>query len=265
MEYFDKLKRDRTGITQDSEGLSPEALKNIQTGVLSQALDVAKGKVEAIARIFAETGFRSLLLHIHELMQKHCDKQFYIELRGEYVPVKPTEWRERTNMRVTVGLGMGSRDTNLIHLGAIADRQAQIVQNGGLGTIVTPRNIYRTGAEMVKNANLKHPELYFTDPGDVQAPPPGAQQQQLQQEMLAIEKQKNDLKFQKQAVDAQAKSIELEQKLQAADRKAQEELTRLENEKQAMADKFEIEMEKIRVKLTELELNSGQDVPGSKV
>ncbi|GAG37941.1 unnamed protein product, partial [marine sediment metagenome] len=71
LQYMDKMKRDRTGISADSEGLSPEALKNIQTTVMAQSTDLSKMKIESIARTFAETGFKTLFRHIHELVLKH--------------------------------------------------------------------------------------------------------------------------------------------------------------------------------------------------
>jgi hypothetical protein len=127
---FDKVKRDRTGVASDSQGLSPDALKNIQTSVLAASVDMSRMKVEAIARIFAETGIKSLMMHIHELLLKHQNKAKIIKLRGEWVPVNPAEWRERTDMTVNIGLGIGTREQNLLHLNAIAEKQAQIVQAG---------------------------------------------------------------------------------------------------------------------------------------
>ena len=122
LETIEKTKRDRTGISSDSEGLSPEALKNIQTTVLSQAVDNAKMKIEAIARIFAETGMKSLFLHIHELLLKHQDKVKVAELRNQWVDVNPKDWRTRFDMVVNIGLGIGSREQNLVHLNAIWEK-----------------------------------------------------------------------------------------------------------------------------------------------
>ncbi len=68
-------------------------------------------------------------------------------------------------MTVTVGLGLGTQTQNLIHLNAIWDKQKDIVAAGGMGTLVTPHNVYQTAAQIVKNANLKQPALFFTDPG----------------------------------------------------------------------------------------------------
>src|SRR5690606_42067939 len=103
LEYFDKLKRDRTGISSDSQGLSPEALKNIQTTVLAQATDLSKMKIEAIARTFAETGIQSLFLHIHELQLKHQKKAVLVKLRGGWVWVNTQERRPSRSLSLKRG------------------------------------------------------------------------------------------------------------------------------------------------------------------
>lgn len=268
MEYFDKAKRDRTGITQESEGLSPEALKNIQTTVLSQAIDVARGKVECIARIFAETGIKGLLLHIHELLLKYQDKPEVMELRGKFVQVDPREWRKRTTMSVTVGLGLGTQTQNLIHLNAIWDKQKDIVAAGGMGTLVTPHNVYQTAAQIVKNANLKQPALFFTDPGpeatgkeDEKEDPAIA----VQMEAVKVEREKTQVKAQKDQVEAQQKMLDIQQKQQDLQSAHAREIAKLRSEDEARQDKMLIEMEKIRNQLTEMELKYATDVPGSKV
>jgi hypothetical protein len=166
LEYFEKVKRDRTGVSSDSEGLTPDALKNIQQSVMAQALDMGRMKIEAVARIFAETGIKSLMMHLHEILLKHQKKAEIVKLRGEWVQVDPQEWRTRLDMTINIGLGIGSRESNLIHLNAIWEKQTQMAEGGGMNLTVTPRNFYRTAADIVRNANLKDPNLYFTDPGD---------------------------------------------------------------------------------------------------
>jgi hypothetical protein len=120
LEYFDTVKRDRTGVASDAQGLSPDALKNIQTSVLAASVDMSRMKIEAIARIFAETGIRTLFMHIHELARKYQDRETIVKLRGNWVPVSPTEWRERTDMTVNTAWVSGAE--NLLHLNAIAEK-----------------------------------------------------------------------------------------------------------------------------------------------
>lgn len=261
LEWFDKIKRDRTGIAADSEGLSPDALKNIQSTVMAQANDLSRMKIEAIARIFAETGIKSLFRHIHELLIKHQDKQKIVEIRGQFVPINPKEWRTRTNMTVNIGLGIGSRETNLLHLNAIWEKQAQMAQNGGMNLTVTPRNIYNTAAEIVKNANLKLPEMFFTDPGDQAAPPPPDEQRQLEMMQAQIQQRQQQLDAEK----SQLNQAKLQLDAERAQLQHERELAELERKIEADQDRYDIEMEKVSNELTKLELESGKDVPGSRV
>lgn len=250
LEFWEKVKRDRTGISADGEGLTPEALKNIQQSVLVQATDMSRMKIEAVVRVFAETGLKSLFKHIHELLLKHQDKAQLVRLRNQWVEVKPSEWRERENMTVKIGLGIGTREQNLLHLNSIWEKQAAMVEGGALGLTVTPKNLFNTASEIVKNANLKDPEMFFNDPGD----------QMPQQDDGAAQ-------LQAQLAEATLQLQKREQDLDAARNAAQHdrELMKIQLQQQAQEDKVNIAMEEIATKLTELELTFAQNVPGAKV
>lgn len=248
VEYFDKVKRDRTGISSDAEGLTPDALKHIQTTVLSQAVDLSKMKVEQIARIFAETGFKTLFKHLHELLQKHQQKEEIVKLRGAWVPVRPSEWRTRNDMTVNIGLGIGTREQNLLHLDAIWQKQSEMVQAGGMNLTVTPKNIYNTAAEIVKNANLKLPQMFFTDPGDKPAPPPSDEKAELQRREQELQARQQQLDAERQAI----KQAELQLKNQEQSLNHQREMLKLEEKREERADKFAVENEKLRNALSEM-------------
>lgn len=271
-EYFDKLKRDRTGVASDSEGLSPDALKNIQTTVLSQALDNAKGKIEVIARIFAETGIKSLMLHIHELLLKHQDKAMTVSLRGKFIDVDPSEWRERNDMTVKVGVGVGSRETNLLHITSIIDRQMALAQDEKLSMLVKPQNVYQSLLSLVKNANQPNPALFWTDPGDAEMPPPSAEQEQLQAQQQQLQQQQQELIAQRQQNEAAKLELKgLEQTISAKQREVEmtlkhvEAMERLALDRKKANDDLVVRMDQIATKLTELELTTGRNVPGAKV
>ena len=252
MEYWDKVKRDRTGIAADSEGLDPEQLKNIQTTVMSQANDLSKMKVEAVARIFAETGIKSLMLHIHELVLKHQQKEQIVKLRNEWVAVDPREWRERENVTVNIGLGIGSREQNLLHLNAIWEKQREIAMATGMNSIVQPQNIYNTCAEIVKNANLKQPEMFFTKVDEIpQQPDPQAElvakQQQLEQQDQALKAAKLELDKQKTALEHERGMLEIQRKSEADDMD------------------YDAKMEQNANDLTKLEVESNRNIPGANI
>ena len=253
LEYFDRVKRDRTGISSDGDGLSPDALKNIQQSVMAQANDLGRMKVEAVARIFAETGIKSLFLHLHEMLMKHQNKAQVVKLRDRWVQVDPQEWRTRLDMTVNIGLGIGSRETNLMHLEAIWQKQTAMLEGGGMNLTVTPRNFYNTAAEIVKNANFKSPTMFFTDPGDQQAPPPPDELQELQRQQAEIQERQQQL-------DAQNNQIKQERlRLEQEGMQLEHERAMLDMERKHEADKdrFAIEMEKIRTRILEIESREG--------
>lgn len=249
LEYFDRVKRTRTGIHDDGEGLSPDALKNIQQSVMAEANEMSRMKIELIARIFAETGIKSLFLHIHELLLKYQNKKQIVRLRNRFVEVNPQEWRTRSDMTVNIGLGIGTRDRNLIHLNAIWEKQMQMVQAGGLGLTVTPRNIYMTAAEMVKNARLQNPDFYFTDPGDQQAPPPN-------QEQIELQKQQQALVQRQQQLDAEEQQIAMQRlRLQAVDQQRKHEVAvgELQRKIERDHDDFAAKIEELKNELLEIQ------------
>ena len=86
---------------------------------------------ELIARIFAETGVKDLFRKIFELMVKYQDKERVIMLNNQYIPVKPTEWKDKFNISIVVGLGTGSKEQQIVMLNNILERQLQAFQLQG--------------------------------------------------------------------------------------------------------------------------------------
>lgn len=260
LEFWDKVKRDRTGVRADSEGLSPEALKHVQPTSLAPIMEEGKAKIELIARAFAETGIKSLFLRIHELNRKHQQKAQVFRLRNEWVPVDPSDWRTRYDMTVKIGLGIGTRQQNLLHLQAIAQRQKEAIDIGWGNLVLTPQNWYRTSAELVKNAKLDNPALYFQDPGQNMAPPPNKEQLQLQAQQQQLAAKEQQIEQRRQQLDAQKAALDnLELRLTHSLEKGE-----LQRKISKDKDDFFIENEKLRNELLEIrqKYNSAQPTAG---
>jgi hypothetical protein len=249
LEHFDRWKRTKTGVSNDGEALDPEQLKNIQTTVLAQGIDIGRAKIEQIARVFSETGIKSLFLHIHEMLQKHQKKEQVFKLRGEWIPVNPSAWRTREDMTVNIGLGIGTRESNLFHLNSIQAIQKQMADGNLMGLTVTPKNLFNTAKEIVKNANLPDAKMFFTDPGDQQAPEPSNEQ---------IELQKMALQTQQQQQQLDAADLQLKQERE--NNRHNEAMAQLQLTQQANEDKHTVALENILTQIKELELKYETDV-----
>jgi len=177
LEYLDTVRETRTGVTRYSQGLDADALNKTATGV-NTLMSQSQMRMELIARVFAETGIKDLFRRIFELTVKYQNKERLVELNNKFVAVSPTEWKNKYNISITVGLGAGSKDQQIVMLNNILQKQLQAFQLQGNKEypMVTLKNIYNSLAKIIEEAGLKNVENYFVNPDEgknlVQPSPP---------------------------------------------------------------------------------------------
>jgi hypothetical protein len=76
LEYLDAIQAKRTGISDSQQGLDPDVLQNVTAAAVSAMSAASTGKLELIARIFAETGVTSLFRGILHLLCKYHSYQW---------------------------------------------------------------------------------------------------------------------------------------------------------------------------------------------
>ena len=207
LEYLDGIRESRAGISKQSQGLDENALKSHTTATaVAQVMSAAQQRVELIARNFAETGVKELMRVIYSLVQKNQDKQRVILLRNEWVPVRPDMWRDKMDCTISVGLGNGNRDQQLMHLSAILNFAGQAMQ-GGMN-VVSEQNMYNIMASMVKNMGFQNVGDFLTDPSQVPPPQPSPEEieaeseRKIKQGELQIKAAEIQIKQQKLQLDA---------------------------------------------------------------
>ena len=207
LEYLDGIRESRAGISKHSQGLDENALKSHTTATaVAQVMSAAQQRVELIARNFAETGVKELMRVIYSLVQKNQDKQRVILLRNEWVPVRPDMWRDKMDCTISVGLGNGNRDQQLMHLSAILSFAGQAMQ-GGMN-VVNEQNMYNIMAAMVKNMGFQNVGDFLTDPSQVPPPQPSPEEieaeseRKIKQGELQIKAAEIQIKQQKLQLDA---------------------------------------------------------------
>jgi hypothetical protein len=165
LEYLDTVRESRTGVTRYNQGLDADSLNKTATGV-NALMTQSQLRMELVARVFAETGIKDLFSKIFELTCKYQDKERIVELNNQFIPVKPTEWRNKFNISITVGLGTGSNDQQIMMMNNILERQLQAfqLQGGKEYPMVSLKNIYNSLSKIIENAGLKNVDNYFVDP-----------------------------------------------------------------------------------------------------
>jgi len=236
VEYMDNMKEKRTGITAYNQGLDSNSLNKTATGV-QQIMSAAQQRLELVARTFAETGVKDLFMLVHRLIRKNVTKPDIVRIRNKWVNIDPREWKNRKDLSISVGLGAGNKDQQLMHINAILQLQEKALQVG----LTNPEKIYNALAKLTQNAGFKNPDEFWTNPANM---PQGMQQKQpnpqdtLIQGQLAIEQAK-----------AQGDMAIAQQKAQA---NLQQEQLRSENdviiEREKIAAQAELERFKAQLK-----------------
>lgn len=213
IEYVDSVRENRTGVTKYNQGLDSNSLNKTAHGV-SQIMNASQQRIELIARIFAETGVRALMLLIRAVSIKNGRKPEMIKLRNQWIAVDPRDWKTQRDVTVSVGLGTGNKDAQLQHLMVILQAQQQALQIG----IASPQNIYNALVKLTQNAGFKNADDFWTNPS--QAPPrpppppdPNLIKIQAEQQQKQAELQAEQQKFQAEAMlDQQRMQFEADQK-----------------------------------------------------
>ena len=220
LQYLDEVQAKRTGITNASQGLDPSILQNVTAAAVASMQQSSAGKVEMIARLFAETGVKELFKGILHLLCKYQDKPRIVRMRGDYVAFDPREWSNQYDVDINVGLGAGNRQEQMSMLAMILAKQEQILgQMGPANPLVTMGQYRNTLGRMVEAAGFKDSAEFYksiTPEQDQMMSQPQPQQQAPMPPEIQAYMAKTQADIQAQQMKAEA-DIRLSQQKAAAD------------------------------------------------
>jgi len=240
VKYLDSVREERSGVSKMSQGLNPDVLtSHVTSGAISAATESATQRIELIARIFAETGIKDLFTNIYQLIQRYEDRKKMAYLNGKFVPIDVSRWKEKLNCTVNVGVGSGSQQSKTQTMGAIMQIIQGLVQNGGMGSLVTPQNIYNTVSEFIAQSGYKNSDQFISNPAMMppKPPPEPTLEEKVAQQKAQVELQKLQL---------QAKELEIETQLKAQELKLKQE---------EAAINLALKQQELQIKKSQLDLN----------
>lgn len=247
LEYLDRVQAKRTGVTDASQGLDASILANVTAAAVASMQQAGAGKIELIARIFAETGVKDLFQGILHLVTKYQQKEKIIRLRGDYVAIDPRTWANKYDLSVSVGLGNGNRDQQMAMLSMVLSKQEQFLGTMGMNNpLVSLGQLRATLGRMVEAAGFKDSAEFFKqispeqDQPQPAAPPPPPPEVQALMARTQAEIQANQMKAQ---ADFQLQQQQMQADMQLAQQKAQLEM-QIMREKEA--SKLQLEREKMQ-------------------
>jgi len=205
LEYMDNEATDRTGVSDASSGLAPDALQNMTAKASAMIEQAGIGQTELMVRTIAH-GLKRVFRGLLRMVIKHQDQPRTVRLRGKWVTFDPREWNAEMDATVNTGLGAGTRERDMIMMQQVINLQKDLLLSlGPDNPFVKPDNLYNSISKFAESAGAKSPELYFTkpDPVEIQAKMDAAKNQP-NPDVVKVQAQAEAQK-QKAQLDAQIK------------------------------------------------------------
>jgi hypothetical protein len=176
MQYYDGQAELTTGVGRATAGLDPGALANQSATAAANQYSAMLGRIEMIARIWAQGGMRKLFRGVFRCLKAYQDFARVVQLEGEERSVDPRLWDglDDLDVNINTGLGTGTRERDFVMLGAIEAAQKEILEKLGPNPIVDFAKLVRTMQLKAEAAGIAYPENFFGDPGPWTGPPPPA-------------------------------------------------------------------------------------------
>jgi hypothetical protein len=164
LDYLDQVQAKRTGVSDVQQGLDASILQNSTATAVSAMMQQSAGKLELMARIFAETGVKSLFRGILHLLCKYQDKAKTIKTNGKWVSYDPREWSNLYQVSINVGLGNGSRQEQIGMLQMIMAKQEEIIgKYGANNPLVTVTQYRKTLGRMIEMSGFKDTTSFINE------------------------------------------------------------------------------------------------------
>lgn len=162
IDYMDQVRASRTGITEASKGLDPKAMQSTALVGIDAIVSGAQERIELIARILAETGFKRLFKIMLREAINNQNQPEWVTVNGEFAQVNPSLFDPQLRISVNPTLGKGTDIVRMQALGEIKAMQLTVIEKFGIGNpVVTPQHLMNTMQDMLAITNIKNFNRYF--------------------------------------------------------------------------------------------------------
>jgi len=276
LEYLDQVQAKRTGVSDMNQGLDANVLQNVSATAVATMTAQSQGKLELIARIFADTGVKDLMRGILHLVCKYQNEPRAMAINGKPMNIDPREWDNMYNVNINVGLGNGTGNEKVAMLQMMLGKQEQIIQQYGLSNPLVDLKQYRqTLAKFINASGYRDDSQFIKEIDDAtmaQVMEADSKQDKTAPEVKAaqaIAKAETDKAQMKAQTDAQAQQLkmqEIQMKMQVQEQELA--LQAKEQELKAAKDMLDIQTERQKleadIQLREIDLKLKQEAQEDK-
>ena len=241
IELMNDILTRRTGLSDAAKGLDPKAIQSSTQIGVEAVINGAQERVELVARVLCETGFRDLFVGlVNEIAENPCPPRM-LHINGKFVSFDPSTVDATMSVEVNPNLGKGNDMVRMMALSGIKNDQAALVAQMGMNNpICGPTEMLNTMTDMLALANVKNVGRYFKTPNPMQlqqmlsAPKQPDPQAMAAQAMMEKVRSETAKAVGQQHLDRTRQQQEIDFKHQQLHAKTQVDLQKLDIESQRM-------------------------------
>jgi hypothetical protein len=224
IQFMEGKKQSSTGAPIANQGLEADQLHK-ETATRFKGMDDAnKAKIELVARVIAEVGYKDLWEGMAWFASHYQDSELEVRVLGREMTVDPMSWKYDHYVSARVGTGSGDNEGQVQNLSALYSMQTQLQQMQS--PMVDNTKVYNTLREITLALGQDAPQEFFNNPDepaqiveaerDTLRTMVGQLQQQMQNPLAEAEQVKGQFQMQmkqmEQKYDAQLDMMKMEQK-----------------------------------------------------
>ena len=159
IEFMRDVCEAKSGVTRYTQGLDAKSLNKTATGITA-IMNKSDGRVELIARTFAETGVRDFFTMANSLVQQYMTMDYAVRVYGKPIQVAPDDVKGNFDISVSVGTNPGRQEQVAQQMIQLLSLSGSLIQNG----VMTPDNLYYINKKLLECWGHKDVEHYLTEP-----------------------------------------------------------------------------------------------------
>ena len=165
LEMLDEALARRTGLSDAARGLDPKALQSSTLIGVEAVINGAQERIELVARVLAETGFKDLFIGLFNEICESPNVQRTLRINGNFVPYDTSTFDASMTCEVNPTLGKGTDAVRMMTLQGIKQDQANVfAQFGPQNPVVGVPEMLATITDMLALANIRNVGRYFKQP-----------------------------------------------------------------------------------------------------
>ena len=194
LEHLQLIKEQATGMSKAAQGLNDTLyVSGNSEEKLAAVQSASQKRIQHIARRFAETGFKRMIMGVYETMRRNMSKNVKIYNNGVYSMINPSTLPQNLEVEIKLDIGENSNSNMIQKLTKIGTEVIPGLQSVGAGNVVKPEAVAMLATKMIESLGVDSNDYlvdYTTDEFKQAAAEAMQAQTQKQQELEALEKRK---------------------------------------------------------------------------